>query len=74
MTRTPTDACATPSRRTKPTVNKDTRQGKGGKSGTGHTEAVDEAAMSLLAKKVAVPMANDKGRDGLVWDVTKNVR
>ena len=30
-------------------------------------EDVDEAAM-------AVPMANDKGRDCLVWDVTKNVR
>ena len=29
--------------------------------------------MSSVAKKVAVPVATDKGLDCLVWDVTKNV-
>ena len=73
VTRTLADACATPSRRTKPTVNTDTRRPKAGKEGLGTWRMSTQAAMSSSAKKVAVPTANDKGRDCLVWDVTKNV-
>ena len=63
MTRAIPDACATPSRRTKSTVNQGTRQPKAGRLGLGTWKTSTQAATSSLTKQVAVPVANDKARD-----------
>ena len=73
VTRALPDACATPSRRTKKTLNNGTCRPKAGRQGLGPWRTSTRVAMSSLAKNVAAPMVTDKGLDCPVWDVAKNV-